>query len=249
MATDAATPALETPELLLRFCCPGCRQRLTVPLEKLGSVPGRCPKCQAELTIPEVNDHVRGFGAVRPAPVETSPAPIEQQHVPDADKNRESREAWKGLKRFVGGAIGGLATLDLMLPLRGLKIRNQARIAFFALWLGPYIILATLASIYFKLTGADPPGSDLLAPAVMVYTLFGWWPLRRFVMPLLNPTLIPTFRCRGCKEVYEAVGRWTCSCGFTDYRERHVLNFRCPKCERQLGYTECQRCNATIILG
>lgn len=111
---------------------------------------------------------------------------------------------------------------------------------YFTLHGSPFLIYTFLI-----FSGSRPPAEVM--GFVCPWTLFGFYPSRR-IARLLTPLLVSTFHCPHCHEEYEAVGRWTCGCGFTDHRERHVLRFRCPKCDGHLGYYNCDRCGSTIIL-
>ncbi len=64
----------------------------------------------------------------------------------------------------------------------------------------------------------------------------------------ITSLLVSSFRCPGCGEGKEAVGRWQCGCGFVDYREQHAWRFHCPKCHAWLGYVNCDQCDSTLIL-
>lgn len=93
-----------------------------------------------------------------------------------------------------------------------------------------------------------------LAPFILPFGCFGcfWfvigWKLSSLIAFYVTPLFVSTLRCPGCYEEYPAVSRWSCSCGYKDHTERHILYFHCPKCAGYLGYLECERCNATMIL-
>lgn len=65
---------------------------------------------------------------------------------------------------------------------------------------------------------------------------------------LIMTLFMKSFRCPHCDEEYEAVGRWGCSCGYVDHKERHIFAFKCPMCKSLLGHANCERCDATILL-
>lgn len=94
-------------------------------------------------------------------------------------------------------------------------------------------------------------GSNAHQMPLVLLGLAFWIPilaLPRRLTEFLVPFFVSTIACPGCQEEYEAVSRWSCSCGYHDHREQHILGFHCPKCHSVLGYTDCARCGATIIL-
>ena len=80
----------------------------------------------------------------------------------------------------------------------------------------------------------------------------GWfdWMIwgRRIARYAILPVFFSAVRCPGCGYEKEAVGRWTCGCGFVDHRERNVLAMRCPQCKAHIGSVPCDQCQATILL-
>lgn len=104
----------------------------------------------------------------------------------------------------------------------------------------PFLLVAPLM---IALCSGSPP---LILLAIAWDFFFWWvsWLLAWFVVSLL----ITSFRCPHCELELEAVGRWSCSCGYNDHRDRHFLRFKCPLCKARLGRTDCPRCHATIIM-
>ncbi len=65
---------------------------------------------------------------------------------------------------------------------------------------------------------------------------------------LAMSTFIHRIRCAGCGEVYPAVARWSCHCGYTSPRERNLFHFRCPICRDYIGRFNCPQCQSTIMV-
>lgn len=107
----------------------------------------------------------------------------------------------------------------------------------FGLWFG--------GSIVFGLVRLTPLEGIGVAAALS----WGVWLFAgRWIAAWLVPAFVSRIRCPGCREVIDAVGVWNCSCGYHDYKERHILAGRCPKCGEGTGHTQCPRCSATILL-
>ncbi len=119
------------------------------------------------------------------------------------------------------------------------------RLIYFALWLGPPFMSCGL----FVLTLDNR--ENLIVTIPLAVLSWGWltvgWRVCPFLADILSSAIITTFRCPGCGEHHEAVGRWTCGCGYTDHRERHALAYKCPKCRERLGYFDCMQCGSTIL--
>lgn len=111
---------------------------------------------------------------------------------------------------------------------------------YFGGWLGPPLLL--LLPILWGEWGFCCPFIVIGLP----WYALGHWPVR-WLTPLITSIFITKLRCACCHEVYSPVGRWTCGCGYTDYRERNVFEFKCPLCRQRMGRMQCLRCDATIL--
>lgn len=109
-------------------------------------------------------------------------------------------------------------------------------------WVVP-VLLMTLWTALQAPAGRVSPGASIVLVAAVALFFSGDFLARR-----LTAAVAPTYACPGCDSVFEAVGRWSCACGYHDHRDCHVILFRCPMCGARPGYTNCRRCDATIFL-
>ncbi|GEM_PF-3815321 len=113
-------------------------------------------------------------------------------------------------------------------------MKRPARRAFWSIYIGVFLVLAFLAIL---------TESDVFGFIMAVWFWLGWLPAR-----LLVPLVVSSIRCWHCGEQYECVSRWKCACGYADHQDRHILRFRCPLCQARLGWINCLRCHATILI-
>lgn len=115
-------------------------------------------------------------------------------------------------------------------------ISSSPRLVWYAsywlLWLGPPVMSCGLFVLSF--------GTENMILTIPLGLLsWGWlligWRVSRFLADVVTSIFISTLCCPGCGEHHQAVSRWSCGCGYTDHRERHVMMFRCPKCGGTLG--------------
>ena len=125
---------------------------------------------------------------------------------------------------------------------------------FYGIWIGPVALWVAFIMLCFAVEGGRGDRGGILLAGTMTTLCFGlpWllvagWPAY-FATHYILATFVSAVRCPGCHEVHPLVSRWGCGCGFTDYRERHLYRFRCPKCGDRIGYLNCRRCEATILL-
>ena len=125
---------------------------------------------------------------------------------------------------------------------------------FYGIWLGPVAFWLAFIMLCLAVEGGHGDRAGILIAGTMTTLCFGlpWllvggWPAS-FATRYILAMLVPFVRCPGRHEVPPLVSRWGCSCGFTDFRERHLYLFRCRKCGERIGYLNCQRCQATILL-
>jgi len=112
-----------------------------------------------------------------------------------------------------------------------------------------FIPLATLFFLGVALAASSPPSKGNDAGGFVLGMGFLWLVCGRWVSRWLVPVFVSTLSCPGCHEELDAIGMWSCSCGFHDHRERHILSPRaCPLCEGKVGHVNCPRCDATILL-
>lgn len=130
---------------------------------------------------------------------------------------------------------------------RGLTLFTSPRRAFWVIYL-----IVQFGPLFFGMFGAAVTGAwSFFGPIVGMGGMWifpFWWVCRWFTWRMLVPLFVSSIRCPHCHEEYPAVSRWSCSCGYTDYRDRHILRFKCPKCRHGMQYLDCERCDATIIL-
>jgi hypothetical protein len=113
-------------------------------------------------------------------------------------------------------------------------------------WTTALCLFLVLACISPCLMSIDPAALILLIFPTVVFC--AWLVLGRPIARQLVPLLVSTLTCPGCAEEIDAVGLWSCGCGFRDFRERHILEGRCPMCGKAAGHISCPRCHTTIGL-
>ena len=128
--------------------------------------------------------------------------------------------------------------------------RLLRRAIFWGIWIGPAVALLLLL-ILGSIAQGDPTAAIMgficVLPVLGVpWLMVGGW-ISLWLTPVLMSGLVRTVCCPHCHETYPLVCRWSCGCGYTDHRERHLYRFRCPKCNDRLGYYQCERCDATML--
>src|SRR5579862_5033481 len=102
--------------------------------------------------------------------------------------------------------------------------------------------LSTMASTGRGGRKPPEPLEDAWRPALACVFL-AWLFLGRSIAHRFVPLLVSTILCPGCEEEIDPVDVWDCTCGFHDYRERHILAGYCPSCGKAAGHLNCSRCN------
>lgn len=256
------------PDGYFRVHCPRCRRRMKIPPEYDGKK-CRCPGCNESLLIvipslptqpPSLNgkpgpwvapippaNHQSKSIPTPPQPVASPalppavPPPLPQPEPPDKIKDFDDAYVRRPITyepqrqttptHAAAGAEPKAVHDGLRLVLR---------------WVVPVLlfIIASLINAAGQRRNPELSPTALVIFALAVLLFF----LSDFLARLLTAAWAPTYSCPGCHSVFEAVGRWNCSCGYHDHRDQHVILFRCPMCSGRIGHTNCQRCDATIFL-
>lgn len=238
------------------LCCPSCGRELQAPVTAVGRK-RKCPSCMTELGL----ELVGRSGAERPtggkagrefqrpvSPNATSAGGTEKVHRQPPEFEPEHDE-------LVGADDLEVVSDSEIIPRivdpsesRSVSAAPSLLGSPRAVHWGIYLTLQ-LGVPFWSLMLFEYAGEGLkflLAFTFIIPILgFGWmWRLAA----ALTPLFVSHFLCPGCGERHEAVGLWQCSCGYVPHRESHVLSSKCPLCGNYIGRTNCQRCNATIML-
>ncbi|MCA9211811.1 MAG: hypothetical protein KDB27_02005 [Planctomycetales bacterium] len=255
----------------VRFSCPLCSHTVSAPETHIGKK-GRCPNCKHIVRIPEPDPPVikhtssiadRQRRARRLALLTTTISWATSFALTMlcvllvwriiARLYYDPRLLHRLLVELVAWAV---VLSPVFIPMAYFllsvhKIRATRNILYYGFWLG----LPSTLVLYITFGGYLNSGLFGLVAAFILSALpaLPWIGLAHFPARWLTPYLLVLcfhkFRCPRCHETYEFRDRWSCSCGYTDHRDnRHLLLFSCPKCQNHIGYTECPRCEATILV-
>jgi hypothetical protein len=78
--------------------------------------------------------------------------------------------------------------------------------------------------------------------------LLCWAVIGRWIARWCVPLFVASITCGHCGDQSSVYGRWSCACGYRDFKERNILTFRCPLCGSIASHTSCARCDATILI-
>lgn len=131
--------------------------------------------------------------------------------------------------------------------------------AFYLLWLGPPSLQLLLGLIVWIFAGDSGffgrPDSQAQVSMIIMSSVASsapWLIAMYFLAPRITPYLASLatrhVRCRRCRDLHDLIGVWSCSCGYHDYKPRHLLRFRCPLCKAMSGHISCPRCETTILV-
>ncbi len=260
-ASSASRKQSKASALFLRFTCPGCQRRMNVPVQLMGTT-AKCPGCSQSIAVPLVDESVVGFDKMMECVATTASAAPKSDQA-GADNRAASRDAnhddlldRSPFSNASPQAPEGDSSIDLPKPVppnsksasvpagAGIDPRTLRLVSYFGIWLGPIVFVMSA----LVLDGA-PVGGIILTG---IFLALPWFYLGRIIASSLTPMIlaaaVSTIRCPGCQEQIPTVGRWFCSCGYHDHRERNIFLFSCPQCGGRIGRTDCPQCESTILL-
>jgi hypothetical protein len=248
---DSSAPQPSATDNDLRVHCPRCGKRLRIPRRYAGKK-CRCPHCNEPVRVVNPTAATDNVGN---NPNSTPPPSSKQAHFSPSTKTppaAHDQSESAGNTQSVNNTMPDPVTYR---PNREPEPDRpspgpSAKSVYFTLRL----LLRWVVPILLSLIGLMmmPPGRGLNpVSSGSIYLFIPAFLLFRFGEPLarrLAAAWAPTFSCPGCHEVFEAVARWKCGCGFRDHKDQHFILFVCPMCDCRLGHTNCQRCESTIFL-
>lgn len=212
-------------ELFLRFACPACSNRLTVPVRKAG-VSAPCPKCSEPVSAPPLDYSVAGYDEIAGSVLASRPAPEPAQAKTRVD------ELPSPAPLAADPVVGRADPWRFSLPWR-------AGWTWYLIYWGVVSLCGALLSEGHQLHGTSADTFLVLFGGLWLFFL------GKRATPYLVQLCYPTITCPGCREVHDARGMWLCGCGFKSHRPRHLLA-KCPGCGERPGRTDCPRCGVTI---
>ena len=126
------------------------------------------------------------------------------------------------------------------MSLRMVRWGSQGCVCFGPMFISRLVMLAGGQS-----EEAVQTGIMLLVMALLWYRFCGsvrWW-LTRVVLS----RLVKKLTCNHCGLAIDAVGRWKIG-QYHDPKERHVYRVKSPLDGKYLGWIDCPKCEATIVL-
>lgn len=257
-----ATSALPT-ELVLKFACPSCGNRLTMPVRKAGKT-APCPKCAHQVVAPPIDSSVDGYdqiaasvrsaasphasqgtaaamppgGSPRGTSVTApSPAPLPQSVQPPPQPQPASPPP-APVKEPLDELPEFLPIVSD--PVVGRTARPGFSMPWRARWTWRLIFWGVVFFFGFLFDQTKFGPFAFLG-------CFWLFIAGRYVTTWVLPLCYGSFTCPGCHEVHNAVAFWDCGCGYHPHKAKHLFN-KCPACGEGGGRTNCPRCGVTMLI-